>query len=137
MPLINAGSIPDRRAIYRFFKLTGEVGMAIAFHSLADILAAEEPDIDPERWECALMIVEMCLSAWWNEREGIVAPQPFLDGNDLQEEFGLAPGKVIGRLLNQLVEEQASGSIASLDEARAFVKQCLSEDHGPTEDDER
>jgi tRNA nucleotidyltransferase/poly(A) polymerase len=127
LPLINACSVPDRRTVYRFFRSTGDVGVAIVLHSLADILAAEDPDIDPERWACSLQVATTCLSAWWEDQENIVTPQPLLDGNDLQQEFGLAPGKVIGRLLNQLVEEQASGTVANLDQARDFIKNRLSD----------
>jgi hypothetical protein len=62
------------------------------------------------------------LSAWWEHHEVVISPPQLLDGNDLQEEFGLEPGKQIGRLLTDLREAQAVGEVTDLEEAKAFIR---------------
>ena len=125
LKLVADARIPDRRTIYRFFRSTGDAGVAIGLHTLADILATEGENLKPDRWERALSIVRLIFSAWWEAREGIVAPVPLLNGRDLQAEFGLAPGELIGQLLKQLAEEQAAGNIMTKAQARVFVEERL------------
>jgi putative nucleotidyltransferase with HDIG domain len=126
LPLVKETQLPDRRTLYRFFKKAGDTGVAIAFHMLADTMSTYGSTLDPERWVNEILIVRTMLSAWWEHQETIVSPTPLLDGNDLQEMFGLLPGKHIGRLLGQLVEEQASGNVNTQNEARKFVRHMLS-----------
>ncbi|MFU8826163.1 MAG: hypothetical protein ACNA70_01585 [Brevefilum sp.] len=126
LKLVQAGVTPDRRRIYRFFKSAGDAGVAIGVYTLADILATEAESLKPDVWESALIIVRMIFSAWWEAHAGIVSPVPLLDGRELQAEFGLAPGVLIGELLMQLVEEQAAGIIVTKDQARSFVNDQLS-----------
>jgi putative nucleotidyltransferase with HDIG domain len=125
LALIAAGSPPDRRSIYRFYKKTGETGVAIAVQALADTLATYGSDLDQSLWGTAVSVVESMLSGWFEQRETTVSPSPLLDGHDLQRIFGVTPGKHIGRLLGQLVEEQASGNIKTKDEAQDYVRQHL------------
>jgi poly(A) polymerase len=101
LTLIAAGSPPDRRTIYRCYKKSGETGVAIAMHTLADILATYGSDLDLLRWVTTVSVVENVISGWFEHRETIVSPSPLLDGHDLQRLFGVAPGKDIGRLLRQ------------------------------------
>ena len=127
LPRITACDAPDRRTIFCFFKQTKEVGVALAIHALAQLLVADGADLVQEVWRCALKAVETYLSAWWKGHDELIAPRLFLDGNDLQKEFGLTPGKLIGDLLTNLEEEQASGIIRSPDQARNYVRNWLSE----------
>jgi putative nucleotidyltransferase with HDIG domain len=125
LALIAAGSPPDRRSIYRFYKKSGETGVAIAVHALADTLATYGPDLDHALWETAVSVIETIITGWFEHRESIVSPTPLLDGHDLQRLFGVAPGKQIGRLLRQLVEEQASGNVNTKEEAQDYVRRQL------------
>ena len=125
LSLIAAGSPPDRRSIYRFYKKAGETGVAIAVHVLSDTLATYGSDLDQSLWGTAVSVVESMISGWFEHRETIVSPSPLLDGHDLQRLFGVTPGKHIGRLLGQLVEEQASGNISTKDEAQDYVRKQL------------
>ena len=126
LPLVNNGLIPNRRQIYRFFRETGEVGVAVALHILADTLATYGETLDPKRWTDAISVVRVLFSAWFNNHDTMIKPSPMLDGHDLQQRYGLKPGKQIGSLLTQLVEEQASGTITSTDEAHNFIRKQLS-----------
>jgi poly(A) polymerase len=124
-PFVESGSPPDRRAIFRFYKETGDAGVAIVLHTLADRLSTLGMEVDPGRWGAAISVAGVLLSAWWDQHEMVVSPQPLLDGHDLQQIFGLEPGPRIGRLLSQLIEAQASGAIHTTEEALDFVRQRL------------
>jgi poly(A) polymerase len=50
-----------------------------------------------------------------------VLPEPLVHGRDLVA-WGLSPGPALGRLLGELYDAQLEGRIASLEEARAWVK---------------
>lgn len=126
LELGNRASHLDRRAIYRFFKTTGDTGIAIAFHTLADTLATYGPSLTRPLWQKQVSAVESILSAWWTHKDAIVSPPALLDGHEIQRLFDLEPGRQIGDLLDQLVEEQASGTIHSKQEAEAFVRARLS-----------
>ena len=127
MSFVENGSSPDRRTIYRFYKMTGIVGVAIVFHSLADILATIGSNLDRERWKKVLSVARDYLSAWWEQHEAIISPTPLLDGHDLQVMFGMEPGQQIGHLLAQLVEEQASGTIHTREQAQGFIRKQLTD----------
>lgn len=127
LPFLESGLPPDRRSLYRFYKGSGDAGVAIVLHALADTLATYGTELARERWINALNTARVCLSAWWEQHEAIVSPVPLLDGYDLQREFGLKPGKRLGRLLRWLIEEQASGAIGTTEEAQAFVRKYLDE----------
>jgi poly(A) polymerase len=126
LPHLNQPTAPDRRTVFRFFNEAGEVGVAIALLSLADLLVTQGSNLGQDQWRHALSVVKIILEAWWEQRGTVVAPTPLMDGHDLQEAFGLEPGKQIGSLLSLLVEEQASGNISSIEEAHEFVRQQLS-----------
>ncbi len=125
LPMINAEGGPTRKAIYRFFQSTGEVGAAIAILSLADTLGTYGPTMDKSLWEKSLVVVQAVMQAWWREKGKIVSPSLLLDGNDLQKEFHLQPGAVIGKLLAALKEAQASGEVLDKEQARQFIQKQL------------
>lgn len=130
LPYIETGSAPDRRTVYRFFKVTGDAGVAIVLHTLADTLATFCPNLERERWQRTINVAKTLLSACWEHYEAVVSPVPLLDGHDLQRIFGLKPGKKIGRLLSHLIEEQASGNIRTKEEAQEFVQASLDQMDG-------
>lgn len=136
LPFVADRKIPDQRAIFHFFKQTGDVGVAIALHFLADAMALKDQNLDQERWRWYLSVVEAVLSAWWEKHSVVVKPTLLLDGFDLQDEFGLMPGKTIGALLSQLEEEQASGTIINSEQARDFIRKRMIEGVDPGENDE-
>ena len=121
IPLTRAQNPPDRRSVFRYFQKTGEAGIAIAFLALADKAATYMGHLTVEQWQAQLTVSKILLSAWWEEREAIIYPTPLLNGNELQRDFGLEPGAFIGQLLDELIEEQASGKILTKEDARAFV----------------
>ena len=118
---------PTRRAIYRYFRDTGETGIDILFLSLADHLATRGPSLDLAEWRKHAQLVEYVLSQRF-QGEGEVAPPKLVNGHALINVFGLNPGPKIGELLELVREAQASGELTTREEALAFVrKQLLTE----------
>jgi len=123
MQMSNNG-LPTRRAIYRYFRDTGEAGIDILFLSLADHLATRGPHLDLTQWREHAQRVEYVLSQRFQE-EGMVTPPKLVDGHDLLNIFGLSPGPKVGELLEAVREAQASGELASRKEALAYIRRQL------------
>ena len=119
--------LPTRRAIYRYFRDTGEAGIDILFLSLADHLATRGPHLDLAQWRQHTQIVEYVLAERLKEAS-VVTPPKLVDGHDLLNIFGLSPGPKIGELLEAVREAQASGELASRQEALDYIRgQLVSE----------
>jgi putative nucleotidyltransferase with HDIG domain len=119
---------PTRRAIYRYFRDTGQYGVDAAFIALADYLATWGPDLPEEGWQRQVETVMALWHAAFALRESVVDPPPLLSGHDLIQ-IGLIPGPQIGELLDRLREEQAAGEIATPEQALARVRTWI-EDRG-------
>jgi len=59
------------------------------------------------------------------EQERLVVPPKLVDGHDLINIFGLSPGPKIGQLLEAMCEAQASGEIATREEALSYIRDRL------------
>lgn len=116
--------LPSRRAIYRFFRDTGELYIDVLFLSLADHLATLGPELVPIEWNEHVKITDFILKAH-QEQVTLSAPPKLLDGHDLMKRFGLQPGPEMGEILESLKEMQADGKVATRPEAIDFVKQYL------------
>ncbi len=110
-----------RRAIYRFYRRTGDAGPAVVLLALADALAVWGPKLSPAYWQALLRTASALLEAYVYRREQLIAPPPLLSGRDLLA-MGVPSGPQIGRLLDALREAQAAGEIATAAEARAFIR---------------
>lgn len=117
---------PSRKAIYRFFRETGEAGMDLVLLGLADLRGTQGPMLTQETWTAALDVARILLENYWEKREETVSPPQLLDGNDLMKELDLQPGRIIGQLLEAIREGQATGKISTREEAfdlaRAHLK---------------
>ncbi len=125
--LVNTADTPTRRAIYRFFRAAGEVGVDLVLLSLADRLATEGYNLNVQTWERHLDICHALLEAWWEHPEPGLKPPRLINGHDLQSHFCLSPGQRIGECLEAIQEAQAVGEIATRDEALAFAQNWLNQ----------
>ena len=116
----------SRRAIYRFFRDTGDAGVDVLLHALADQIAHCPPGAEGSRWANLLALVSRMLSDYWQRPNARVAPAPLIDGHDVQRECGLRPGPHIGQLLEKVREAQVSGDVRSREEALALVRERAS-----------
>jgi poly(A) polymerase len=116
--------LPTRRAIYRYFRDTEDVGIDILFLSLADHLATRGPHLDLDHWREHTRMVEYVINQRF-EQESLVFPPKLVDGHDLIDIFGLSPGLKVGQMLEVVREAQGVGEIATREEALAFIKRLL------------
>jgi tRNA nucleotidyltransferase/poly(A) polymerase len=119
--LSDAASPPSPRAIYRFFRDTGDGGVDICLHSLADMWATYGYTLPQERWLKELQTCRSLLEGRWEKTEKIVKPPRLVDGSDLMRAFKIQPGRLIGELLEAIREAQAAGEVHTRDEALAFA----------------
>ncbi|MBT9149698.1 MAG: Poly(A) polymerase I [Dehalococcoidia bacterium] len=119
--LTNCNEMPTRRAIYRYFRDTADVGIDTLFLSLADHLGSRGPILDMKDWQEHVEVTRYMLARWFEE-ETTLSPPKLINGHDLINEFGLAPGPRIGALLEAVRETQASGEIVTREDALGFVR---------------
>ena len=127
MLLAHADETPSPRAIYRFFRDTGEAGVDICVLSLADTLATYGPSLPSDVWERHLNVVRLLLEAWWDYPKERISPPELLKGHDLINELGLKPGKQIGELLEFIREAQIAGQVTDRESALDLARHWLSD----------
>jgi poly(A) polymerase len=121
---MSQGELPTHRAIYRYFRDTEDGGIDTLFLSLADHLATRGPQLNLAGWQEHSRMVEYVL-AQHLEQERLVVPQKLVDGYDIINIFGLSPGPKIGEALEAAREAQASGEVATREEALAYIRERL------------
>ena len=121
---MSQSGLPSRRAIYRYFRDTGEAGIDILFLSLADHLATRGPQLNLSHWQAHAQLVEYVLAQHFQEEE-LVTPPKLVDGHDLINIFGMSPGPKIGEFLEAVREAQASGEVTTKAEALSYIRQRL------------
>jgi poly(A) polymerase len=116
--------MPTRRAIYRYFRDTGEAGIDLLFLSLADHLAARGPTLDREQWQAHTRMTAGVLDIHFNEAS-LSPPPRLIDGHDVMGLFGLSPGPKVGELLEAVREAQAAGEVNNRRQALAYIKEII------------
>ena len=116
--------LPTNRAIYRYFRDTGEAGIDILFLSLADHLAARGKHLDLAHWREHTEVVEYVL-AKHAEEEKLTVPPKLVDGHDLIDIFGLSPGPRFAEILEAIREAQAAGEVTTRDEVLNYIEHTL------------
>jgi tRNA nucleotidyltransferase/poly(A) polymerase len=121
----------SRRACYRFFRDVGgkqvdqPPGIDVAILALADYLSIHR-ESPPPAWQEYLAhvgdLLRFVLTEKGLERARLT---PLVDGYLLMKHFSLAPGPLVGRLLEQIAEAQAAGEINSEREAIGYAGELL------------
>jgi putative nucleotidyltransferase with HDIG domain len=113
----------DPRAVHRYRVETEPWAIASVVVSLADRWSTRGTRAR-QRWirrhEQLASAMALALSA--------PTPAPLIRGDDLAAALDVQPGPRLGRLLAQIAEEQAAGTITSADEAIAFARTVPLED---------
>ncbi len=107
---------PTARAIYRYFRDTGNEALAVLLLSLADQRATLGPLATADsrlRHEKTVKLLMRKLFKQQDEKKLV----RFLNGNDLMARFKLPASPLIGELLAELQEAQAIGKIKNKKEA--------------------
>jgi len=116
--------LPSRRAVYRYFRDTGDAAIDILFLSLADHLATRGPNLDLSQWREHTTTVAHVVEAGLEE-ETAVSPPRLIDGHDIINIFNLSPGPRIGELLELVQEARSAGEITNREQALSYIKQKL------------
>jgi poly(A) polymerase len=116
--------LPTSRAIYRYFRDTGEAGVDILFLSLADHLATRGKNFDLAHWQEHAEVTAYVL-ARHAEEEKLTVPLKLVDGHDLIELFGLSPGPRFAEILEAVREAQAAGEVSTREEALEYIEHNL------------
>jgi hypothetical protein len=128
--LANQESVSGR-AIYRFFRDTGEAGVDVLLHALADRIAHGPLDGEDDSWSNLLTLAARMLADYWQRPSTRVTPASLIDGHDVLRETGLQPGPQIGLLLETVREAQVSGNVHTREEALALVRERASQGDPP------
>ena len=120
-----ADELPTQRAIYRYFRDTGEAGIDILLLALADYLASRGPLASMEEWRKHCQLVNYIL-AEHDKQQAKILPVKVIDGDDIMDTFDLAPGPLIGKLLGMVNEAHAGGELSTREEALSLVQRELS-----------
>ena len=121
---MNQDALPTSRAIYRYFRDVGDVGIDTLYLSLADHLATRGPELLPDQWEYHTQLVAYILKEHFKQKKTV--PLKLVDGNDLINVFGMKPGAEMGELLESIREAQASGELTTREAALDYVCKYLS-----------
>ncbi|HNS49698.1 MAG TPA: hypothetical protein PKO09_00770 [Anaerolineae bacterium] len=135
LPPDAGGCIPHQptqaRAVYRFFRDTGDAGVAVLFLSLSDLQAAPGAGRDASAGQALLGWAVGMMRDYFERYSEAVAPLPLVDGHDLMEAFRLPPGPQVGALLEAVREAQAAGELATREAALDLVRRLLLHPAGP------
>jgi poly(A) polymerase len=121
---MSQNELPSQRAIYRYFRDSGEAAIDTMFFSLADHLATRGPNLDMANWRQHANLIDYILTQRF-KKESIAIPPKLINGHDLMKNFDLAPGPKIGELLEAVREAQASAEVTTRDEALSYVNYLL------------
>lgn len=113
--------LPTQRAIYRYFRDIGDVGIDTIFLNLADHLATRGPDLELEPWRRHARSASYILEQRFRD-DSTVSPPKLITGHDLIDVLGMRPGPELGQLLEAVREAQADGEVTTREEALLFVQ---------------
>ena len=113
--------------VFRYFDRFDAAGIAGIYLGLAGGLDNQLLEGAQDNWIQQLGKARYYLEGYWEHHQAWVDPPRLLDGDDIQREFKLAPGPVIGSLLYSLREEQVRCGLQSRKEGLEFLKEQVSQ----------
>ena len=125
--LLAEGEVVTRRAVYRFFRDTGDAGVDTLLLYLADHLATWGPNLREACWRRRVEFVASMLADYYERHHKVISPPRLISGHDLMEVFGLEEGPRIGELLEAVREAQVEDEVRTEEEALALVKDLLAQ----------
>jgi putative nucleotidyltransferase with HDIG domain len=115
------GAPVSKRAMYRFFRDTGDAAVDVLILALADHLAARGSTLPAGDWLDELAFVQTMLEHYFRAPQQVARPPPLVTGRDVMSVLGIPPGPQVGQLLEAVREAQAEGQLRTRDEALAFL----------------
>ena len=102
-----------------------EAGVDLVLLGLADLRGTQGPTLTQQTWSVALDVARILLENYWEKPQETVAPPRLLNGNELMSALGLEPGRIVGQLLEEIREGQATGKVESREQALALAQEYL------------
>ncbi len=121
-PILLAQNGITDRAVYRFFRDTGDAGVDVALHAWCDQQATYGDGMPPNVDAALQAVIGRLLDRYYHAHATVVAPPPLLNGRDVMDALHLPPGPRVGEILEALREAQATGQVRSRAEALDFLK---------------
>lgn len=121
-------ALPTRRALYRYYRDTGEAAESVLLLSLADAYSARGPEMSLEAWRGYVAYIAHVL-ARRDEDPAVARPVRLVTGEDVMAALGIAPGPAVGHLLAAIEEAQAAGEIAGREEALDLARRLHGHAH--------
>ena len=115
------GAMPSRRALFRYYREVGDAAIATLYLNMADYLAARGPLLERDEWREHSDLMAYILNATF---ETPAAPR-LINGSDVMDRFAIAPGPLVGKLLDAVTEAQAGGEVETRDDAMRLVGRML------------
>jgi poly(A) polymerase len=119
--LAASGTVTDR-AIYRFFRATGKVGVDVAVHSWCDQRATYgQTEYSVPEAELQAVIARL-LDRYFHAYDKIVEPPQLLNGREVMSTLGIDSGPRVGEFLDALREAEAAGEVTTREQAIEFIR---------------
>ncbi len=116
------GGAVTNRAIYRFFRDTGDAGVDVTILALADWRAKYAAARDDPRDAQLRAVAVTLLDRYFRAPEVVVHPPLLVDGRTLMRTLAVGPGPQVGQLLEAIREAQAAGQITTAQQALDWAK---------------
>jgi tRNA nucleotidyltransferase/poly(A) polymerase len=113
---------PSRKAMYRFFRDSGEAGVDLILLGLADLRGTRAHALTQSSWTATLDVARILLENYFEKPQETIAPPRLLNGHELMRDLDLESGPAIGQLLEAIREEQAIGKVETREQAFAFAR---------------
>lgn len=111
----------SNRAVFRFFRDTGDVGVDVAVHAWCDQRATFGGDAGDAELAELQAVIGRLLDRFYHAHAQVVAPPALVNGQDVMNVLALPPSPRIGEWLNAVREAQAAGEITTRQEAIDFL----------------
>ena len=116
----------DARTAYHFFNQVGEYSIDLILLGVAWRARVPAAELNQQGWLSVLTNAATLLDLWFYHPE-ISRPQLLLNGTEIMKELNLDAGPLIGKLLEELKEEQAAGGIRDFKSALRWTKNRISQ----------
>ena len=103
----------ESRRIHRFYRKQGDAGVDVCIISLAEVLADKGPELQQREWSLNVDMVVTLLDGYFNRFAEVIDPPSLIDGRELMQVLEIPPGALVGRLLAEIREAQASGNVTN------------------------
>jgi poly(A) polymerase len=112
----------DPLAIYHYYRIAGSGGVDAVFAWCMGELVRAKGESNLDAFKTALETTQDLMDAWWNHQKDWVDPIPFVSGDDLMRACKIESGPFLGKILEQIKENQVTGKIKGGSDALKYAK---------------